>query len=341
MHPTPPVRPPLRDGGTPPLPMGDDSPYDNARPPAHQPSRTIRLSVVVTIVDGGAALQRCLTALTTQADAPPLEIVVPFDATVPQMDDFQRRFPDVRFLALGELQTKRSPSSPAGQHELFDRRRTAGLEVASGDLIAILEDRGVPRPDWARTVARLHDAGYAVIGGAIENGADRWLNWAVYFCDFARYQLPFDASEAAYVSDVNICYKRRAIESTRAVWRERYHETSVHWALQRAGERLFLSPAPVVDEVRDGLNLATLLAERYHWGRLFAYTRARESGRARSLAYAALSPALPVLLFARLARHQWRKRRTMSRFLWAWPAVALLLAAWATGEMAGYVTGEP
>jgi hypothetical protein len=302
----------------------------------------MRLSVIVTVVDGGDALRRCLTGLAAQEGAPGMEVIVPCDDSAPDVAGIVAAFPSVRHLPLGELVTAAPAHGPAGQHELFDRRRSAGLAVASGELVAIVEDRGVPRPDWAREASRLHASmPHAVIGGAVENGRDRTLNWAVYFCDFGRYQLPLREGPAAYATDVDICYKRAAIESTRDLWRERYHETTVHWALQRAGEALYLHPAMVVDQHRDGLRLGALVKERRAWGRLFAYTRAREIGFARRVALTVLSPALPFLLLLRHGRMQWAKRRTFGKYLRAAPAVFVLLAAWSFGEMLGYATAKP
>ena len=40
------------------------------------------LSVVVTIVDGGATLERCVEALHQQTGTVPLSVLVPFDNTV-------------------------------------------------------------------------------------------------------------------------------------------------------------------------------------------------------------------------------------------------------------------
>ena len=300
------------------------------------------LSVVVTVVDGGETLARCLTSLATQQAGPSLEVIVPYDDSVPGMEGLAARFPAFRFLPLGTLETQRPKFGPAGQHELFDRRRSAGLTVATGELVAIVEDRGVPRPDWAFKLAELHQRmPHAVIGGGVENGRDRILNWAVYFCDFGRYQLPFDAGPREYVTDVNIGYKRRAIDQTRELWKVRYHETTVHWALVRAGETLYLSNEFAVDQMRDDLSIRRLLGERLGWGRLFAYTRAREAGMGKRLVLAALAPVLPFLLFARLARHQVQKRRTLGKFVLASPLVALLLAGWSLGEMIGYLTGRP
>jgi hypothetical protein len=299
-----------------------------------------RLSVVLTIVDGGAALQVCLEALEAQENAPELEVIVPFDDSVRLPGRLFHEHPTVCFLDLGALRTKRPQDHPAGQHELFDRRRSAGLDAATGDIVAMLEDRGVPRLNWARQVVAAHDRRDAVIGGAVENGVDSWLNWAVYFCDFGRYQLPFSAGAAPYVTDVNVSYKREVLESTRHLWQHRYHETTLHWALTRDGVSLFRTPDIIVDQMRADLRLPSILRERFHWGRLFAYTRARETGALRRVLLALLTPGLPFLLWLRLLRLQIQRGRTLSTFLRTSTVVLLLLVAWSIGEAAGYVSGQ-
>jgi len=299
------------------------------------------LSVIVTIVDGGETLVRCLHALQAQQGSPALEVIVPYDASVPGMPAVIAMFPRWTFVDLGGLDTAASPASATGQHELFDRRRAAGLARARGDLVAILEDRGAPRAIWATTARQLHERlAYGVIGGAIENGCDRTLNWAVYFCDFGRYQLPFAAGARRYVSDVNVTYKRAALEATRPVWERRYHETLVHDALLRAGDTLFLSPDLIVDEWRSNLHLASLARERLAWGRLFAALRTRKASITTRLILAASAPLLPALLFLRLGRLQLQKRASRRQFATAAPAVALLLACWSAGEFLGYLTAS-
>jgi hypothetical protein len=200
----------------------------------------------------------------------------------------------------------------------------------------------VPRPDWARTLDELHRRlPHAVIGGAIENGHDELLNWAVYFCDFGRYQLPFAAGPREYVSDVNIGYKRAALAQTADLWRVRYHETTVHWALLRAGETLYLTPELVVDQHRGTLRPGSLIAERFSWGRLFAYTRAREMTLLKRMAATGLAPVLPLVLVVRHARLQAARRVTWRTFVRASPWVLVLLTAWSFGEALGYLTKEP
>ena len=200
----------------------------------------------------------------------------------------------------------------------------------------------MPESDWAAVFGSLHrEHADLVIGGAIENGVDKLANWAVYFCDFGRYQLPFTFGPRDYVSDVNICYKRDALEHTRELWGDRYHETTVHWELQRQGCVLQLSPTPAVYQHRTDLALSRVLRERFHWGRLFAYTRARETSAAGRAIRVPTSVLLPLVLFGRLVAGQLRRRTKLGRFVAASPLICLLLAAWSAGEAMGYLTGRP
>lgn len=301
----------------------------------------MKLSIVVTVVDGGATLERCLDALATQVGAPALEVLVPYDATVAGMEVLAQRYPAFHFLPMGTVATEYDAHGARGQHELFDRRRSRGLAAATGDVIGIVEDRGVPTPDWAATVARLQEAlPHAVIGGAVQNASDRLLNWAVYFCDFGRYARPFAAGARDWVTDVNVSYKRRAIDATSILWRDRYHEPVVHRAIQQAGDTLYLTPEFAVFQMREPRPLRVLLDERLQWGRLFAYTRIKTESVARRFTYLLAAPLIPVVLFVRQARLQQTKGNLM-KFVKASPLVALLLLTWSAGEAIGYFTGRP
>ena len=296
--------------------------------------------MIVGIVDGGAQLERCLAALATQIQAPPLEVIIPWDDTVTGMQAFAVRYPDFRFLAMGQVPTLAPPTSHAGLHELYDKRRAAGLLAATGELVGILEDRSVPEHDWARTAVRLHaERANGVIGGAIASGRDTLLGIADYLCDFYRYQPPLPAGPREFVSNVNICYKRAVLERTRDLWKDAYYDLTVHWALQREGEVLWLAPELLVKQMRgDGTRLGALLSERLAWGRRFAVRRARETGAMGRLQYALQAPLVPLVLWSRVARAQTGK--PLAPFVAATPAMLLIFGAWGIGELMGYVTGR-
>jgi hypothetical protein len=298
----------------------------------------VLLTVVVTIVEGREAVRRVLRALTTQETPPALEILVPFDQSVREVATLEAEFPSVRFLALGDVSTELPLSSAGGEHELFDRRRAAGLKIARGDLIAIIEDRGAPVADWARTVVALHaEMSHAVIGGAIDPLPSSLLQWAIHVCDFTRYTSPFDGGPRDWVSDVNVSYKRSALQQTEALWRERYQEPVVHWALQQAGETLYLSPALRVEHRRAPVPLGQLMSERFHWGRLFGAIRGRRMDPLRRMVLACATPLIPLVVLVRHGRAQAAKGQGL-RFLRASPAVLALLFVWTAGEITGVVT---
>lgn len=300
----------------------------------------MRCSVVVTIVDGGEQLRRCLVALAAQTGSPAVEVLIPWDDSVGDLTPLCGEFPAFRFIALGRLGTARHPESPAGQHELIDQRRAAALEAATGDMVAMLEDRGVPRPGWIAALLDLHARlPHPAIGGAIDWAGQGLLSWAVYACDFGRFRSAQPGGPREFLSSCNLSYKRAALEATRPLWRDRYHETRLHDRLRGDGGVLWFAPTAVVEQARSGLRLPALLAERFAWGRRYGVTRMeRASGAERSLrALSAL--LLPALLYLRiLLRHA---RSVPVRFVLATPAVLLLLSAWCLGEGAGYFTGEP
>jgi len=299
------------------------------------------LSVIVTIVDGGPVLYRFLHALTHQEHAPSMEILVPYDASIPKTIELRKDFPDLIFIDMGVTETVRSIHTAAGQHELYDRRRAAGLGRARGALIGILEDRAPPRANWARNVVRLHhELPHGVIGGAIECAPGDLLNWAFYVCDFSRYGLPFESGPRRWISDVNVSYKRKMMDDTRHIWHTRFNEAMVHWTLLEMGQTLYLSTDLVVDYLTPYKSLGGVLPERFHWGRLFGHVRAKKLSPVHRLAYTALGPLIPLRLLVRHGLTEYEKGN-FGRFLRAAPIIATLLAGWASGEVWGYITKRP
>ncbi len=301
------------------------------------------LSVIVAVVSdtierpNAAHLEPCLEALTAQTGAPAMEIVVPYHPSTAGMDRVRGRFPSVRFIPAGDLKTY---TGRTGNREHHDELRARGLAAARGSILALIEDHGAAAPDWAARLVEAHAGPFAAIGGAIENGIDAPLNWAVYYCDFLRYQNPLPEGDAALVSDANVSYKREDLEAVRPVWREIFHEASVTEALRGAGKRLGMAPRAIVDQRRLGLRMGMALRERFIWGRSYAATRARLADTPRRIFWAVFTPALPFLMLLRMTSMARQKRRTWAAFVKAFPYTAALSVAWSCGEFLGYVSGR-
>jgi hypothetical protein len=238
-----------------------------------------RLSVVVGLISGKKPdLARCLRALHAQAPGIVTEIVVPYDDPCADVVTLGREFPHVRFVHAAGLDTRAAREGASREHH--DTLRTIGIREARGELIALTEDHAYVADSWCAELAAALDRypTAAAIGGAVDCDSERLLNWAVWFCDFGRYQNPLPEGPAAFVSDSNVAYRRAALEKVADAWQADYHETAVHWAMIAAGFDLCTTPRVMVWQARSGLVLGAALRERFVWARSFAGTRARLIG---------------------------------------------------------------
>jgi hypothetical protein len=299
------------------------------------------VSIIIAIVSGKESLRRCLEALLSQVDLDESEIIVPYDTWSADVCDLVHDFPDVCFHFITDPGALSSKKTATHQHRLYDRRRAVGLALARGHIVALTEDHAVPAADWYSQIRATHQQPYAVIGGLIDNGVDNPLNWALYYCDFGRYGGPRLSGEVKYVSDVNVTYKRNCLEAIASVWIEGYHETTVHWALESRGERLFLDTRLVVYQHRPIIGLRQAYRERIEWGRVFAETRVAGRSLLARVFYAAGTPVLPGILLFRIIKHMLRQGRTVSQIGKTVPLATFLLTGWALGELTGYLMGKP
>ena len=284
-----------------------------------------RLSVVVVILGGRDYLPRCLDALEQQVGVARPEILVPCDESVGDLAPLRRRYPHVQFV-------------PVQGRRTYAELRAIGFHQARGTIIALTEDHCSPDPDWCQQILKLHEGGHAAVGGAVNEGADGILNWAIYLCDFSRYMSPVVEGPSAYLTDCNVSYKRQALEPLAPLWATEFHETTINWTLAGQGQSLWLSPRIVVRQQRT-LALGAALRERYRFGRLFARTRVAATPWVKRPLYAAGAVLLPLVFTARVARNLAVKSRSRGRFLLALPAIVLLNTVWAVGELVGYLHG--
>lgn len=308
-----------------------------------QPHSEGLFSVVVVVVgdsntgrSGANHLHGCLNSLARQSGAPPLEVIVPHHHKVTGLDELRQRFPKVTFLPCDDLKTF---TGRGGSREHHDELRARGIAASRGEIVALLEDFDRPAAGWAAAMWEAHRQRVAGVGGAIDNELDRLLNWAVYFCDFGKYQNPIPAGETLLASDANVSYKRSALEAIRPVWQDCYREPAVNGALHARGDRLTLCPAAVVNQQRLELRFFPALRERFIWGRSFAGSRPQTRVALLRFVYAILAPLLPPLLLLRMSFIAIKRRRYLGAFVRALPCTAALTLSWSLGEMVGYVTG--
>lgn len=284
------------------------------------------LSVVIVRFAGGGALAGTLASLASQRVGDDPEVVVAHRAGDAPDGEMRSRFLWVRWVA-GD-----AAASPA-------RLRTLGVQATTGAIVACTEDHCVPAPDWCARIREAHGRGHAVVGGAIDKAqpADG-ASWAAYLLDYGRYMPPLPAGPADYASDCNVSYPRSALDDVAENWRGEFHESTVHWALERKGVRVQLDPSIVVVQHR-AVSLAAWLPERREHGRIFAGTRMVGASPLVRARFALASLVLPMVIVWRVVQRL-RARGLLSRVpSSAWFPLARAAVAWSAGERRGYLRG--
>jgi hypothetical protein len=284
---------------------------------------TPELSVVIASVNGFPYLGRCLESL--ERTAPEAEVIVADWTDDDTRHRVSERWPRVKLLSFDE---------PMAVPEL----RAAGIGAAQGPYVAVIEDHCVVRDGWARRIRAAHRRGHSVVGGAVRNGATRRLrDWAAFFCEYSEHMEPLPEGPTTSLTGMNVSYDRKALATIDGLLDEGRWETWLHPHLVEQGVGLYADGDMALDHVKD-FDFREFVSQRYHYARSHAGMLNAELG-AKRIAYVVGSPALVPLLYARIARNVFRKRRHRARFLAATPLVLVYLAVWSFGEAVGYAAG--
>lgn len=285
-----------------------------------------RISVIVVAICSIPQLERSLSALQGQQDAGTVEIVVAADSRLGSLDGLRHDFPSIRFL-----------SEPG--HDTPIELTSMALKRARGALIVLTEDSCVASHDWLSELTSSPHEPRAATGGVVEAAPGIPAHmWAFCYVDFFRYMRPALEGPSPTLSVCNVAYSKAHLDAVRHLWERGFHETEVNSALQDRFGPLWLRPTAEV-RVRRDVTFRDAVYERYRFGRLFGATRIANSPLSRRLYFAALAPALPLLLMTRMTAKAVKDRVLLRHYVQALPSIVTMVAAWSWGEWLGYVTG--
>jgi hypothetical protein len=236
----------------------------------------------------------------------------------------QSEFPAARFIA-------------ADRAKLIPELWGIGISESKGDYLALTTSHFVPSPTWTLEILKAHEGPHAGIGGAIENDLHAGVvSWAVYFCRYSPYMLPFPEVEVKDFAADNASYKRRDLERVKDSMADGFWETFVHGEMVKEGMTLAKVPEIVVYHQRS-FSFSGFMSQRLWHGRQFGSTRAGRISGAKRCALILLSPLIPVLYLLRITSRVFAKRRNILRFLMSMPILSLFLLSWSVGELSGYL----
>lgn len=283
------------------------------------------VSVVIASVNGLPAIAECVEALTNQHGDVRAQILVVDCCGEAVRDVLRQRFPQAEIVA-----AEGRPSIPA--------LRAMGMARARGRMIAILEDHCNVDPRWLQVIEKAHAAGHQAVGGAVENGSvERTVDWAVFFCEYARFMPPVPRGIVPEITGNNSVYDRRLLERLGPELHQEVWESFLHARIHELGVPFYSDPDLVVSHKKE-FGYAYFVSQRYHYSRSFAGMRMDGAPAWKRLAYAGATPLLPPLLLARIVTTVARKKR-LGRLLATLPVLATFVVVWAWGEAVGALLG--
>lgn len=286
------------------------------------------ISVVVTALEASDSIAACLRAVLSSPSDDPVEVIVVASSADGTAQIVEEQFPGVALVRSGE-------------EELFPGdARNLGFASSRGEILAFLDAHCVPDRDWLREIARAHRAATPAVGGVIANGDPRYGRWPSYLCKLTKWMPRRSPSHVDDLPSECLSVKRSALNDLGPFLERTYSSaTAFGWKLTERGQAPLLDPSIRVSRI-NAPSLSTFVRNEPRHGRYFARVRVREQGlgTSRRLAFAFLSPLLPFVLFARAGARVLRHRTYVAEFLLAAPLVFLGHAAWALGELLGYLS---
>ena len=285
-----------------------------------------RISVVIANVNGLPSIAECLRALAAQDGEHDLEVVVVDACRDGSADHIRQHHPEV-------------------VHVPIDRRlgipemRAIGLDHATGDVIAVIEDHTMPRPNWLDAIEAGLATGVDAVGGPVENGCtERLVDRAVFLTEYSGMMEPMEPGEGPGLAGNNVAYRRALFDAVDRETLVNDWEYFVQQEMLDYGARFLRLPEMVVDHKKE-FGFGYFLSQRYHYSRSFAAMRRRRLSAGRRLMYALASPALVPLMLARIGQQVRAKGREQRTFLASLPLLAPFMASYAAGEFVGYLFG--
>jgi hypothetical protein len=246
------------------------------------------------------------------------------------------------------------PISPAlakpfsrGQWIECDRMSTlpdlwgSAIAETHGRVVAVLDADCAVGDDWLIHALTLAASAHDIIGGAVEpHGLKSLAAWAAYFVDYGAFLPPLPSGTPRELAGNNLLIQRALLDDPRVNQFVAPQFWKAHWlnAVRTQGAS-GVSASELVVTYTKHYAAHEWFAKRLRHARCYATMRLAQSSWHLRLSLIVLAPIVPLILFARVVRNVWPRRRYRREFVLSIPWICVGLVAWACGEWVGCVFG--
>jgi len=209
-----------------------------SRAPFSLPAQTgwPRISVIVCTHNGSRTIRECLSGLE-KLDYPAAEVIVVDDGSTDDTATVARQF-DFRLITIA--------------HSGLAAARNTGLEAASGEIVAYIDDDAWPDPHWLKYLALTFDhCKCAGAGGPnIRPPTCDMVADSVANSPGAPTHVMITDTEAEHIPGCNMAFRKAALQALGGFdphFRTAGDDVDVCWRLRAAGLTLAFSPAAIVN----------------------------------------------------------------------------------------------
>jgi glycosyltransferase involved in cell wall biosynthesis len=287
--------------------------------------KTPKFSIIVASKDGRQTIEECLLSIEKQKDSS-VEIIVVDQSNDGTSQFIENRFPDVRLIKY---------SRPALIPELW----SVGIAASSGQIIAITIAQFAPAVNWITSIIESLKPPYSAVGGAIENSDTASLcDWALYFCRYSNYMLPFVKREVDDMAGDNAAYKRDALGPYKDIFKKGFWENMVNAAMVKDGLKILLTP-DIVAVHKKSFGVIPFSIQRFLHGYHYGKDRLPNLLIIKRSVYILISPLIPVVHFKRILQRVLQRNRHKVKLALSLPILFLFIMCWSIGELCGYISG--
>jgi O-antigen biosynthesis protein len=206
-----------------------------AEAPSQRDTGLPRVSVVVCSCNGAATLHECLDGLIA-VDYPDYEVIVVNDGSADHTAAIAGEYP---------FQLINTPNRG------LSCARNTGLQAATGEIVAYIDDDARPDPDWLRYLAATFmDGDWAAVGGPnLAPPGDGAVAACVASAPGGPTHVLLSDREAEHVPGCNMAFRRSILREVGGFdprFRIAGDDVDICWRLQARGLRIGFSPAAVV-----------------------------------------------------------------------------------------------